>query len=148
MDAESYRVWRACRAAPGLDQLLDWATSEGIVDPEEIVENLTTRRLLAVQSGPALAALVLRFLGGGLGEGAAANTIRLQGMSGDCVDVTPTILEALVVVDQDVPLADRCAALDSAAGARPGHREEALREALPALVRTGVARLDAGVGQR
>jgi hypothetical protein len=144
MDAVSYRVWRACGLAPSLEQLVDWAESEGIVDPHEIVDLLTARRLLTQHSGSDLGALVLRFAGEGLGEGAAAHTVRLQGVRGDRVDVTTTILGALVAVDQDAPLAERCAALDGAAGTPPGHHQEAVCEALPALVRTGVVRLDQG----
>jgi hypothetical protein len=147
VDEGLYRIWRACGAAPGRDELVEWAGGEGMPDAAGDVQSLLEMGLLATEGSPGLDSLAIQMTGECLGNGEdGGRAFRLLGRDGALAEVDPCTFEALLNCDGATPIAALCDRLE---GSQPGPAADvylrALLAALPILVAAGAVRLDRGL---
>jgi hypothetical protein len=148
LDLAMYRVWRAAAAAPQIEELIDWATTQGIGEAESLIRDLEGADLVVAER-PDVAArigrLAIRLTGECLGNGGdRALKFTMIGQNGARLGVDAYFFELLFRTDGVSQISILCGALDEARpelGYRPGL--DALRDGLPMLVRSGVVQVDA-----
>ncbi len=154
LDPPLYRMWRAAGAAPTAEQLGDWSVGAGIGDWEPRLAWLIDEGLV-LEGSPngdtqaKIGRLVAHLTGDCVGNSPEQPaSILLVGRDGARVQVDAYLFEVLVRSDGASAIADVCARLDQAmplAGERSYVTH--LAEGLPALVSSGVLRLDAAQGR-
>jgi hypothetical protein len=149
LDEPFYRVWRACGAAPEVEELLAWASAQEIPDSDDAFRSMVSAGIL-VEGGQDVEArigpLAIRLLGECIGNGPdRGSEFGVLGRDGARVEVDPYSFEALLRCDGVTPLSVVCGELEEA---QPDlGRQFCLRRlsaGLPILVRAGIVRLDVG----
>jgi len=148
--SDCYRVWRAAGTAPQAARLKSWAARQGIGAPEEIVSDLMAESLLLAGGGDLrsrVGGLAVAFLGEGLGAARAGRArFAVSGRRG-AVGVSAVLYDFLIRTDGSRACGDLCRALDANRDGQGLATLDILADALPALVRAGVVRLDAAVSR-
>ncbi len=148
LDADLYRLWRACAAAPTEGELVEWASDEQIAEPGAAIGELTDAGLLIDAQHTGIDALAIGLIGECVGNGADhIARFLVLGRDGSAVDVDPCSFEALLRCDGVTPMSVLCGELEAAQPEpRSGVYRSALAAGLPVLIRAGIVRLDQGGG--
>jgi hypothetical protein len=149
LELDEYRLWQAAASAPEMEELLVWATTQGIAAAESLLRSLIDAGLI-LEGVPGVESqigrLTMRLIGECVGNGPAPRTqFTVWGRDRTVLTVNVYLFEMLLRANGAISVVDLCEVIDKARPEQDRRQIELLRDALPLLVSSGVVRLDGEV---